>query len=145
MDVTKFQVLLFVHILAAIVTLGPVSLATGAFPRFATVDGLPLARLFHKATISSGIGSVVIPIFGLLAANELNYMDQGWVQSSVGIFLGMLFALFVYIIPEQRRVIRRLERADVGDLPSVKPLQVISGLYSLGWAVILYFMVVKPF
>jgi hypothetical protein len=145
MDLSLYEVYLFFHILAAILFLGAATIATSLFPRHANVADLRVAQILHRTTLIYGTASIAVPIFGLLTADRVNYMDAGWVQAALGIFLGNLVALFVYIIPTQRRIVAGLNVGTEPPAGSLDQLRGISGIYALLWLVVLYLMVTKPF
>jgi hypothetical protein len=145
MDLSLYEVFLFVHILAAILFLGAATVSTSLFPKYATLDSVPVASAMNRVTVMYGIGSIAVPVFGLLTANQVNYMDAGWVQASLGIFVDGLTALFIYIIPQQRRILNQLKMGTATTSRELGPLRGISGIYATTWLVILFFMVTKPF
>ncbi len=143
--ISLYELLLFLHILAAISFLGPVTVATSLFPRHANPEDVRIARVCARITRGYGFASLAVPIFGLWTAQEVNYLDATWVHASIGLFALAWLALVLFIIPQQGRILQGL---DAGQTPSdaqLGPLSGVSGLYSLSWLVILIFMVAKPF
>ncbi len=143
--VTLYELLLFLHILAAISFLGPVTIATSLFPKHATLEDLTIARLFARISQGYGMASLAVPLFGLLTAQEINYLGKAWVDASLGLFFVAWFALVAFIIPTQRKVVTALETGGVPTEADLGRLRGVSGLYSLSWLVILILMVAKPF
>ena len=143
--ITLYELLLFLHILAAICFLGPVTVATSLFPKHATPGDLNIARLFSRISHGYGMASLAVPLFGLLTAQEVNYLGEAWVDASLGLYFLAWFALVAYIIPKQRKIVSALETGRVPTESDLGRLRGVSGLYALSWLVILILMVAKPF
>jgi uncharacterized membrane protein len=139
------NVLLVAHVAAAITLLGPVTLATSLFPRYATRELLPVARALFRVSRGYGFGSLLVPAIGLILAQRVGYDGMGWVNASLGIFVVAFLLLVALVVPRQQKVLRTLEGGEESAAPDVAMLRGTSGVYALSWLVILYLMVAKPF
>lgn len=143
--ITWYEFFLFLHVLAAISFLGPVTVATSLFPKHATLADLNIAKLTHRVTKGYGYASILVLVFGLLTANEVNYLGEGWVNASLALFLAGIALLIGFIIPRQAAIVRDLDQGAEPAARQISPLEGASGFYSLIWLVILILMVAKPF
>ena len=57
-------VLLAVHVLAAIVFIGPVTVAASLFPRYARQGEVGVARVLHRIGRVYAVLGVAVPVFG---------------------------------------------------------------------------------
>ena len=121
--ITLYELLLFLHILASISFLGPVTIATSLFPKHATLEDLNIARFFARISQGYGMASLAVPLFGLLTAQEVNYLGEAWVDASLGLFFVAWFALIAFIIPKQRKVVAGLENGEVPTEADLGPLR----------------------
>jgi uncharacterized membrane protein len=143
--ISLYELLLFLHILAAISFLGPVTVATSLFPQHANLDDVRIARVCARISRGYGFASLAVPLFGIWTAQEVNYLDAAWVHASIGLFALAWLALVAFIVPQQAKALRQLEAGETPTDAQLGPLRGVSGLYSLSWLVILIFMVAKPF
>ncbi|WP_367125019.1 protease [Streptomyces phytohabitans] len=113
---TKF--LLAVHVLAAILAIGPVAVAASMFPAAvrraaatsAPEDGpgdgpdpgaLAVVRVLHRiCRVYAGVG-VVVPVFGLATANSLGVLGDAWLVTSIVLTACAAGVLVVLVLPGQ--------------------------------------------
>jgi uncharacterized membrane protein len=142
------NVLLIIHVAAAIVFLGPVTFATGAFVRYAETGAENIATAMNRTTRVYGWGSLAVPVFGLALAGQGSYFDKSWVMISLTLFVIGIVLLLAVIVPGQKQAIEIVAAGDGSavELPSglKARLSAVSGVYGLLWLVILYFMIAKP-
>lgn len=137
--------LLFLHILAAIFLVGPLTVVTMTAPRAIRMgpDGLPLLRWLSRSTRVYGLGALVVGLLGAgLVPGDYDW-GQFWLSSSVSLFVVALGLVFGLIDRDIRHAVRRLE---AGEAASVKQDRVlgVSVVVSLLWLGILLLMVYKP-
>ena len=137
--------LLVVHIGAAILFIGPATLATSAFARYAALDTQDVAAALHHFSRSYGTASLVVPAAGFALAAQRNLLTQGWLLTSAALFAVALALLGGVVIPAQSQALDNLEQG--ADVPSgVRArLRAGAGLYATAWVAILILMIVKPF
>ncbi|BAX94331.1 hypothetical protein [Mycobacterium shigaense] len=141
--------LLSVHVLAGILFVGPVAVATSLFPRYAPAPNGPAggqlaepdmgtARLLHRITRVYGTLALVVPIVGLMLAVVQGRATEVWIIVAMVLtaFAGGLLAL--QISPRQRDV---LAHPDAGALGG---LRMMTGIFNLLWAAVVVLMVVRP-
>jgi hypothetical protein len=152
---TSDRVLLILHIGFAIFTLGPVTAATMATPRYIRRGSVGTVRYLNRATRIYGLAT--LGIFGLGIALARARIDQAWISVSMTLFIVALVLLLI-IERDQRKAIRKLadERPqetpeEDGDKATKEPrdlakleigrIGMLSGVVALIWIVILVMMV----
>ncbi|MFI5912110.1 hypothetical protein [Dactylosporangium sp. NPDC051541] len=130
------KALLSIHVLAAIIAIGPVTVAASMFPAVARRgDGRALSLLHRICRVYSLI-ALAVPVFGLATAGSLGVLGDAWLLASIAL-TGLAAALLgLVILPQQARLI-----ADTGN-PS--RLGLVTGVFNLLWAVVVVLMIVRP-
>jgi hypothetical protein len=136
--------LLFAHVVGAILLIGPTTVATSSFARFAAAGELGAMAAAHRNSRAYGTASVVVPGIGLAMAGRHEVLDQRWIQLAIVLFAagGALLA-FVHL-PAQREALARVRAHE--DVPAglLGRLRAGAGGYSLLWVAIVWLMVAKP-
>src|SRR5918999_300186 len=102
------RLLLILHVGFAIFTLGPLTAATSATPRYIRRRNVAVLRYLTRATRIYGVGSLGIILFGLLLAG--GELTEFWLSASGTLFVVAL-VLLVLIERDQRRAAHILELA----------------------------------
>lgn len=146
--------LLSVHVLAAILCVGPVTVAASVFPRYAiaaTGDGASAAATsaaaMHRISRVYAVLSVSVPVFGIATAAVLGVLGETWVIVSMALTLLAAVLLAAGVVPLQRRVLADLAGSPVlgGPRPtSIGRLRMMTGMFSLTWAVVVVLMIMRP-
>lgn len=150
-------VLLSVHVLAAIVLIGPVTAAASLFPRYAreALAELParggpeaVSRALHRISSGYALVGLVVPVFGLGTAVQMRVLGQWWLWTAMALTAGAAALLVVAIVPGQRRVLATLGRAGASEGASAATglarLSMLTGVFALTWAVVVVLMIVRP-
>ena len=137
-------ILLVAHIGAAILLLGPVTVATSLFPRYAATGETTICALLLRISRGYGLLSLLVPLFGLALAGRLQITGQGWVIASLVLFVVAFVVLLGAIVPRQQRLLAALATNASPSRTELMPLRALSGVFSLIWLVILVLMVAKP-
>ncbi|MCF0087672.1 hypothetical protein B0E37_02739 [Streptomyces sp. MH192] len=122
---TKF--LLAVHVIAAIVAIGPVTVAASMFPPFArralaesggtesggtgSGGGLHTLRLLHRICRIYAVVAAAVPVFGFATAGNMGVLGDTWLIVSIvltGIAAVVLGAL---VLPRQEALLAGFEEA----------------------------------
>lgn len=146
--------LLSVHVLAAILTIGPVAIAASMFPRSARLalssPGDPrrgaAVRILHRITRVYAVIGVLVPVFGLATAASLGVLGDAWLIASMVLTAVAAAMLVALVLPGQRRVLRQLDGDGTGSEPSpaVRMLGMQAGVFNLLWAIVVVLMVYRP-
>ncbi|MFI1395546.1 hypothetical protein [Streptomyces sp. NPDC020681] len=141
---TKF--LLIVHVLAAIVAVGPVTVAASAFPAAArraaaepeSEQAIGAVRNLHRICRVYALVGVAVPVFGLATANSLHVLGDTWLIVSIVLTVAAAGILGLLVLPGQSAVLENL-----GSVASAR-LAMSTGLFNLLWATVTVLMIVRP-
>lgn len=139
------KVLLSVHVLAAIVTIGPIAVAASIFPRFARAAGDGgtaggVAALLHRTCRVYSVVGLVVPVFGVATGARLGVLTDAWLLTSIALTVAAAALLALAILPGQRRVL-----AATGDTGrAAGRLGLVTGVFNLLWAVVVVLMIARP-
>jgi hypothetical protein len=143
--VTKF--LLSVHVLAAIIAIGPVTVAASMFPaavRRAQEDGTYTSvRLLHRICRVYSVIGVAVPIFGFATASSLGVLGDVWLIASIVLTGAAAGVLALIVLPSQDRLLAQLEGATVVRAATAR-LGMFTGVFNLLWAVVTVLMIIRP-
>ena len=136
-------VLLSVHVVAAIVLIGPMTAAASLFPRYARAaseadegqdqgqggdDGhsgvqgpVAVARAMHRISRGYAVPALVVPVFGIATAVQMRALGQVWLWISMVLTVAAAVLLVASIVPGQRRVLAALGRPRSSGTEAPKP------------------------
>ena len=105
------KLLLSIHVLAAIIAIGPVTVAASMFPaatRRALADPGDVAVLHNLHRICRVYASlgVVVPVFGLATARSLGVLGDAWLITSIVLTAAAAAVLILLVLPGQAAVLR---------------------------------------
>ena len=138
--------LLVAHVAAAILFVGPATVATSLFPRYAVPESAAVARALNRISRVYGVCSLAVPAVGLALVGQGGWdASQPWIAASLAIFLAATALLLAVILPAQRRMLGAVDDDSGADVASTRAvLRAASGVYGLAWIVVLSLMVAKP-
>ncbi len=163
---TKF--LLVLHVLAAIVAVGPVTVAASMFPpsaRRALADpdnqrATETVRLLHRICRVYAALGIAVPVLGMATALSMGVLHDTWLIVSMvltGIAAAVLLAL---VLPRQEEIIEAVEAVEAVEASeagtataavgvAVNPrvtvrLAMFTGIFNLLWATVTILMIVRP-
>ena len=149
--------MLCVHVLAAVILIGPITVVASLFPRYAasaastedpsTASALPVAAAMHRISRSYAVPAIVVPVFGIGLAVAMHTLSQTWLIVSMGLTAAAAVLLVARIIPAQTSVLALL-RAPAADGQlvgrAVRALGLQTGIFALLWAVVVVLMIIRP-
>lgn len=132
------KLLLSAHVLAAIILIGPVTVAVSLFPRYArqalaesrqglvgaqppaarggeasAVDGRsasePVVRLLHRISRVYSVLGLAVPVLGLALAIEMGVLGDVWLLASIVLTVAAAVLLAVVVLPAQHHAMALLE------------------------------------
>jgi hypothetical protein len=137
---------LWLHVAAAILLLGPLTVASMATPRAIRqgAEGLPLLRWLHRTTRIYGIASILVFLLGLAVVPLTDHVtfDDGWLSASMGMFL-VAWLIVLVVVADQRRALREVEEGGDAAVRAGR-LAALSGIVALLWLAVLALMVFQP-
>ncbi|WP_405865101.1 MULTISPECIES: DUF2269 family protein [unclassified Streptomyces] len=143
------KVLLILHVLAAIVAVGPVTVAASMVPptlRRADSDAAAVGtiRLLHRiCRVYSGIG-LAVPAFGFATAAAMGVLGSGWLIASITLTAVAAGLLIAFVLPRQEELLGRLEAQQPVERASTVQLAMFTGIFNLLWATVTVLMIVRP-
>ncbi|MFM9496616.1 hypothetical protein ACKI1Q_23690 [Streptomyces galilaeus] len=162
---TKF--LLAVHVLAAIVAIGPVTVAASMFPpaarrALAAPDDARAAetvQLLHRiCRVYAGVG-IAVPVFGFLTAGAMGVLGDAWLIASIVLTVLAALVLVVLVLPRQEILTEGTagagtgtgtggtatrEATHEGTRAATVQLAMFTGIFNLLWATVTVLMIVRP-
>ena len=147
------ELLLSVHVLAAILVVGPIAVAVSMFPRCARraashiedPGGRAVAAVLHRICRGYAIAGVAVPLFGLATGAQLGVLTDPWLLASIVLTAAAAAVLALAILPDQRRL---LASAPGGrdDPPRgvATRLTALTGVFNILWAVVVVLMIFRP-
>lgn len=168
------KLLLSLHVLAAILAIGPITVAASMFPRYArppapdsegTHDHDPRTAAFlHKICRGYTVVGVAVPVFGLATGAQLGVLTDYWLLASI-VLTGIAAAmLLMAILPGQQLLLD--EPVDAGggldaatgtaggaavgtskveaQRSAAAKLAMTTGIFNLLWATVTVLMIVRP-
>lgn len=117
------KILLSLHVLAAILAIGPVAVAASVFPRYlrlaaaadpAEDSAVGVARALHRICRVYALLGIAVPFFGLATAGPLHVFGDAWVIISIVLTAAAAALLAAVILPGQRRALAALAAAPAG-------------------------------
>ncbi|MBZ3901044.1 protease [Streptomyces griseiscabiei] len=163
---TKF--LLSLHVLAAIIAVGPVTVAASMFPPSArkalaepgSERAVSAVRLLHRiCRVYGGVG-IAVPVLGFATAMSMGVLKDTWLIVSMLLTALAAMVLLALVLPRQEEILEGLDggseattggtRTTVGGTrtalgPAVTArLAMFTGVFNLLWATVTILMIVRP-
>jgi hypothetical protein len=147
--------LLSLHVLAAILTVGPVAITASMFPRVARralaapddADAAATARILHRITRVYAVIGAAVPVLGYATGASLGVLSDAWLITSMVLTAGAAAVLIVLVLPGQRRVMEALDAprpAGPAEQGGTRRLAMHAGIFNLLWAVVVVLMIYRP-
>lgn len=147
--------LLSLHVLAAIVAIGPVTVAASMFPpearRALVADPPPGAAqrllVWGRITRTYAVIGLAVPVFGVATAVAMGVLGDVWVLASIVLTAAAAGLLVGAVLPRQRALLdaaTTTSGAGPEVVASTKRLAAVTGVFNLLWAVVTVLMIVRP-
>ncbi len=165
---TKF--LLSLHVVAAIIAIGPVTVAASMFPPSArqalaepgSERAVSSVRLLHRiCRVYAGIG-IAVPALGFATASAMGVMGDPWLIASIVLTTLAAIMLVVLVLPRQEAILDALNEPGSGsgsgsgsaaegtstatatDRRATAQLAMFTGVFNLLWVTVTVLMIVRP-
>lgn len=145
------KILLTLHVLAAIVAVGPVTVAASMFPpaarRVPATDGavaVGTVRLLHRICRVYAAVGVSVPVLGLATALAMGVLGSGWLITSVALTAAAAGILIAFVLPRQEELLDRLGDEQTVEHTDTVRLAMFTGIFNLLWATVTVLMIVRP-
>ncbi|MEU7037752.1 hypothetical protein ABZ958_29265 [Streptomyces sp. NPDC046237] len=141
------KLLLSIHVLAAILVVGPITVAASLFPRYAR-QASSVAALLHRICRGYAVAGIAVPVFGLATAVQLGVLTDVWLLTSLVLTAIAAAVLILAILPGQRRMLDGAFAAGSADDGTARAtaarLAMLTGIFNVLWAVVVVLMIVRP-
>ena len=127
------RAILWLHIVAAIFTLGPVTAAIMSTPRYIRKRNMVVVGYLCRVTEIYTIASVLVLVFGLILTQLLREFSKPWVSASITLYV-VAVVLLVLIIRDQRKAMTALAAAEAPAAATVRSGEAETGTGSAGAA-----------
>lgn len=152
---TKFFLIL--HVLAAVLAVGPVAVAASMFPKTlrtaeaetgSRAEALTTLRTLHRICRVYAVVGIALLFFGFATAGSLGVLGSAWLIASIVLTVGAAAVLVVLLLPGQEAALAAVEAVE-GEGPALdgraaSRLAMITGVFNLLWAVVTVLMIVRP-
>jgi hypothetical protein len=153
--------LLAIHVVAAILTIGPVTVSSSMFPpalraalaapEDARKSGVVMV-LARTTRVYSVIG-IIVPVFGLATGASLGVLGDPWLIASIILTVAAAAILLGLIIPAQSQALALVGTStDAGSGAGPAPAGVVApgalarntGIFNLLWVIVVVLMIYRP-
>jgi hypothetical protein len=114
------RLVLWLHILFVIFTIGPVTIAIMSSLRAIRTRNIVLLRYLLTMTRIFSVASLGVLIFGIILAQQQNDLGQAWLAVAITLYVVAL-VLLVLIMRDQRRAIAALQSAGGQEAAASRP------------------------
>lgn len=148
--------LIAAHVVAALLLLGPITVAASRFPRQVrqTVSAswaqgqpaeLSVAEELHRITRGYAALSVAVPGLGIGVASYLHLFTQRWLVVAMLLTAAAAGVLAGLVVPAQAKALALCRREDLaGATGASRRAAMSTGAFSLLWVAIAVLMVTRP-
>ena len=105
------HVILWLHVTAAVFTIGPGTAAIMSTPRYIRKRNPVVVGYLFRTTRVYSIATLLVLIFGLILAGMTHKFSQWWISASLTLFV-VAFVLLVIILRDQRKALTVLDAAE---------------------------------
>src|ERR1700735_602267 len=103
--------ILWLHVTAAVFTIGPGTAAIMSTPRFIRKQNPIIVGYLFRTTRIYSVGTLLTLVFGVILAGMTHKFSQWWISVSLTLFI-VAFVLLVLIMRDQRTSLTALTTAD---------------------------------
>jgi uncharacterized membrane protein len=147
------RVLLIVHVLAAVIAIGPVTVAASMFPAAIRRageepdrhDAVATVRVLHRiCRVYAGLG-LAVPVFGFATASELHVLGSPWLITSIAVTAAAALVPGLLILPAQERFVADVTGGQqLIERSRTVRLAMLTGAFNLLWATVTVLMILRP-
>lgn len=162
------KLLLTLHIVAAIIAIGPVAVAASMFPpvarrllQAAPAEGTTAAaaagdaaqlRVLHRICQVYALVAVAVPVLGFATAGVMKVTGDTWVVVSIILTVIAAVVLGALVLPRQQELLIAAAEPAADAAPgtvakavaATKQLAMFAGIFNLLWVAVTVIMVVRP-
>ncbi|MFI0450554.1 hypothetical protein [Actinomadura sp. 6N118] len=122
------KLFLILHVLAAILAIGPVAVAASMFPPAlrkakAEPESLPVLRNLHRICRAYAVFGITVPVFGFITASSMGVLSDPWLVISIILTAAAAAVLGLLILPRQAAALATAESAPAESRPEDAPAE----------------------
>ncbi|HEY3466693.1 MAG TPA: DUF2269 family protein [Amycolatopsis sp.] len=138
--------LLSVHVLAAVLAVGPVAVAASMFPAAVRKGDVKVVTVLHRICRVYAYAAIAVPVFGFGVAGTMHVMGDPWLLTSIGLTAVAAAVLALLVLPHQKRLLAELTGESTSDTLGSRAarLAMVTGVFNLLWAAVTVLMIVRP-
>jgi hypothetical protein len=154
------KLLLALHVIAAIVAVGPVTVAASMFPPVArkalaepgpglspgpgpAEDNRHTLAVLHRICRVYAVVGVAVPVFGFATAQNMGVLGSAWLIVSIALTALAAAVLAALVLPRQGAILDGVAAGTVDERATVR-LAMVTGVFNLLWAAVTVLMIVRP-
>ncbi|WP_152361061.1 DUF2269 family protein [Microlunatus speluncae] len=151
-------VLLSIHVVAAILFIGPVTVAASMFPRSARValaaePGNPrsgaaaVVRVLNRISRVYAALGVTVPVFGIATGARMGVLGETWLIVSMVLTAAAALILILLVLPRQEAMLQLIDGGEMLTGPARRELGRLGGFtgtFALIWVVVVILMIMRP-
>ncbi|WP_329047829.1 hypothetical protein OG873_01130 [Streptomyces violaceus] len=149
------KILLSLHVLAAIVAIGPVTVAASMFPpavsRAAAALGdapgpsaVGTVALLHRICRVYAVVGLTVPVLGFATGAAMGVLGSGWLVTSIALTAAAAGILAAFVLPRQEELLDRLNGEQAVYHQNTVQLAMFTGIFNLLWVTVTVLMIVRP-
>lgn len=142
--------LLSLHVLAAIIAVGPVAVAASMFPRALRraqegPEAVASLHVLHRVCrVYAGVG-IAVPVFGFATASNMRVLGSAWLITAIALTAVAAAVLALWILPAQQAALGGLGALEESSVAKTAArLGAATGVFNLLWASVTVLMIVRP-
>ncbi|MBF9071721.1 hypothetical protein [Streptacidiphilus fuscans] len=147
------KLFLILHIIAAIIAIGPVAIAASMFPPVARkvlaapdeVEQTATLGVLNRICKVYALVALAVPMFGFAAAGVMKVTGQTWVVVSIVLTAIAAVVLAALVLPRQTELLTGKGAGDRAvTVKDTKQLAMFTGIFNLLWVAVTIIMIVRP-
>ncbi|MFI9832245.1 hypothetical protein ACIHIX_31695 [Streptomyces sp. NPDC051913] len=143
------KLLLSLHVLAAIVAVGPVTVAASMFPpAVRRANGNPVGAgtvaLLHRICRVYAALGLAVPLLGFATAAAMGVLGSGWLITSMALTAAAAGVLVAFVLPRQEELLEELDAGRSVERAGTVQLAMFTGVFNLLWATVTVLMIIRP-
>jgi hypothetical protein len=146
------KIFLSLHVLVAILAVGPVAVAASRFPpalrRAAEAPGEEAAvaslRILYGICRAYALVGVAVPVFGFATAGVMHVTGDAWVLVSIVLTAIAAAVLALLVLPGQRAALAGIEAQSAIATGSTARIAMAAGAFNLLWVAVTVVMIARP-
>ncbi|MDL4813329.1 hypothetical protein [Actinomadura opuntiae] len=145
------KLLLSLHVLAAVIAVGPVTVAASMFPKtLRRAQSAPddrealttLRTLNRICRVYSAVG-IAVPVFGFATASTMGVLGDTWLIIAIALTGAAAGVLALLILPAQEAALAATGTPGGRLIPAGR-IAMLTGVFNLLWATVTVLMIVRP-